>query len=121
MRILGLEIGTRKDAYIGAGARGDGLHGLAVEPLGRPAFSQEITTGAASAFVTLNAATTRVSIYATKAARFRAGDAGGAVTAVATDHFIGDGERLDFIVPINSKLAAIQSAAAGVFYVTELA
>ena len=89
-----------------------------VDPLGKPAFAQKITTGGTSGLVTLNAATTRVSIYATKAAYFSLGT--GSLVATTTDFFIGDNERLDFNVTAGGKIAAVQDSAAGIVYITEL-
>ncbi len=89
-----------------------------VEPLGQPSTAKKITTSGTSAVVTLAAGTTRVSIYATKAAYFSLGT--GSLVATTSDFFIGDGERLDFNVTAGGKLAAIQDSTAGVVYITEL-
>ena len=91
---------------------------ILVEPLGTPSAAQKITTSGTSGNVTLAAGTTRVSIYATKAAYFNIGT--GSLVAASTNFFIGDNERLDFNVTAGGKLAAIQDSAAGVVYITEL-
>jgi len=91
---------------------------ILVEPLGQPSTAKKITTSGTSSVVTLAAGTTRVSIYATKAAYFSLGT--GSLVATTSDFFIGDGERLDFNVTAGGKIAAIQDSAAGVVYITEL-
>lgn len=91
----------------------------AVEPLGTPNLAQSITTSASSQLATLNAATTRVSVYAVAATRYAVGT--GTPVATPGSHFIAAGERLDFAVPASGKIAVLQDSAAGKFEITEYA
>ena len=77
-----------------------------------------IAFGAANVNLILTTTARRISIHATTAAFYAVGT--GAQTASATSHFIGVGERLDFDLPANAQIAAIQSTAAGTLYITEL-
>lgn len=79
-----------------------------VEPLGTPSVSRTLAAGAASASVTLTASCVRVSLVAVTAdVAFRIGS--GAQTAVATDHYLSVGERIDVRVPAGSSIGAIRA------------
>ncbi len=131
LKLLGTEDATRPgfatlDGVGGAGGAVAGTGSSArqlVEPLGIPALSADITTNTTSApsgGLAFASTCLRISIYQeTAAARYRIGT--GTVTAVATDHYIAAGERLDLMVPAGSKIAAIQDSAAGKMHITELA
>lgn len=91
--------------------RGD-TTGLAVNTLKRPLVARQLAAGAASAATQLTAAVKRVSIYARGAdIRFRFANA--TTTAVATDHFIAQGERLDLNCEVGATpwIAVIRDAA----------
>lgn len=91
--------------------------------LGQPGVARKITTnaaGGASAEVTLTTTCRRVSMVATGGAqRYVVGT--GAQTALATSHYIQQGERLDVNVPANARIAAISDTASpGGLEITEL-
>ena len=79
-----------------------------VEPLGTPSVSRTLAAGSASASVALTASCVRVSLVAVTAdVAFRIGS--GAQTAVATDHYLSVGERIDVRVPAGSSIGAIRA------------
>lgn len=79
-----------------------------VETLGTPSVSRTLAAGSASASVTLTASCVRVSLVAVTAdVAFRVGS--GAQTAVATDHFLAVGERIDIRVAAGSSIGAIRA------------
>lgn len=97
-----------------------GLKVPAVEPLGQPGTARSVSVTGTSASATLTTTVRRVSIRAVGAdIRYRVGT--GAQTAVGTDHFIADGERLDIAVPASAVIAAIRNAStSGTLEITEL-
>lgn len=100
--------------------RGD-VTGTAVNTLKRPLVARLLAVTAASATIQLTAAVKRVSIYA------RGGDmfyrlSTATSTAVVTDHFIAQGERLDLDVDNGTPwLSAIRAGSTdGTLQITEL-
>lgn len=90
-----------------------------VEPLGLPNIASTTLTSAVSQTVTLDPDTQRVSVYATAATRYVVGSGVGVLTASASSHFIAAGERLDFAVPADGKIAVLQDTTPGNFEITE--
>jgi hypothetical protein len=95
----------------------------AVEPLGIPGVSRQLTATATSASTALTANISRISIRARSCdIRFVVGV--GTQTAIATtSHFIAANERLDIGVPFGASIGVIRDTAAtvdGVLTVTEL-
>lgn len=94
-----------------------------VEPLGIPGVARHLSATASSQNTALTTTTSRISMRARGAdIRFQVGV--GAQTANAsTSHFIGNGERLDFAVPLNANIAVIRDTAAasdGTLSISEL-
>lgn len=91
-----------------------------VEPLGKAGAARQLAAGASSVNTTLTAGVYRVSMRATGAdIRFAIGS--GAQTATTSSHFIANGERLDFAVPIGANIAVIRAGStSGTLELTEL-
>ena len=94
------------------------------EPLGIPGVARQLAVSTTSASVTLTADCRRISMVA-KGSDMRFVIATTAPTANAgTSHWIGDGVRLDFMVPPAARLAAIiatgSAATTGTLEITEL-
>lgn len=87
--------------------------------MGTLGASRSVAMGSASASQQLTAATRRISIRATVEGFYVVGT-GSAPTSSSSSHYIGEGERLDFNVPANSYIAAIQKTSAGTLYISEL-
>jgi hypothetical protein len=102
----------------------NGLYSVeAVEPLGIPGVSRQLTATTTSASTALTANISRISIRARSCdIRFVVGV--GTQTAIATtSHFIAANERLDIGVPFGASIGVIRDTAAtvdGVLTVTEL-
>lgn len=81
--------------------------------------ARQIAVSATSASQALSAGCEVVSLKAIGCAmHVRAG--AGAQTAVATDHYIADGERVDLAVAAGTTLAAIAASGTGTLYISEL-
>ena len=91
-----------------------------VEPLGKAGAARQLSAGASSVNTALTAGVYRVSMRATGAdIRFAIGS--GAQTATTSSHFIANGERLDFAVPISANIAVIRAGStSGTLELTEL-
>ncbi len=91
-----------------------------VEPLSTPGVARQLTAGSSSTNTALTATITRISMRAVGAdIRFSIGT--GTQTATATSHFIANGERLDFAVPLEGNIAVLRNATtSGTLEVTEL-
>lgn len=91
-----------------------------VEPLGIPSVSRTLAAGASSASETLTASCVRLSLVALTAdVAFRVGI--GAQTAVATDHYLSVGERMEIRVLAGSTIAAIRAGTVdGTMRISEL-
>jgi len=91
-----------------------------VENLSMPSTPRQLAAGATSANVALTVGCKRASIYANGASmRFLVGSS--AQTALATSHFISDGERLDLSLPDTPNIAVIRNATtSGVLEISEL-
>lgn len=96
-------------------ARGDGTWAERIEPLGTPGTAWVQATSGTAASVTLTAACRRVSMFSTQGTWYAIN-----LTATATSHYIGAGERLDFCVPAGSTLSVLQEDIAGSVRITEL-
>lgn len=91
-----------------------------VEILGTPSVARQLAAGASSANTVLTSTCRRISIKAVGAdIRYSIGTS--TQTASSTSHFIADGERLDFAILPNSRIAVIRNASTnGVLEVSEL-
>lgn len=91
-----------------------------VEPLGKPGAARQLTANDSSSNIIINAGVFRISIRAVGAdMRFSIGT--GSQTATATSHFIANGERLDFAVPLGANIAVLRDGSTnGTLEITEL-
>ena len=91
-----------------------------VETIKQALVARQLAAGAASANTVLTPTTRRISIYARGGdVRFLIGSA--AQTALATSHFIAQGERLDLAVPATPNIAVLRDGATdGVLELSEL-
>lgn len=91
-----------------------------VETIKQALVARQLAAGAASANTVLTTTTRRISIYARGGdVRFLIGSA--AQTALATSHFIAQGERLEYAVPATPNIAVMRDAATdGILELTEL-
>jgi hypothetical protein len=96
---------------------------LATEPLSIPTVSRKITVPAVSAGsinTPLTATCTRISIFA-NGTNIRYNIANVATLATINSHYINQGERLDFNVPLNANIAVLSDNGVGGFLeLTEL-
>lgn len=102
-------------------AVGGGVSRLAVEPLGQPGVSRQLTAGAASTNQVLTSTCRRISMRAVGAdIRYLVGST--ALTASATtSHIIFNGERLDIALPATPNIAFIRAGSTnGTLEVSEL-
>lgn len=91
------------------------------EPLSRLGGAYSISVTGSSAQQALASTVQRVSVIAVGCAVCVVSGVGDQ-TATVSDHYIADGERLDFAVAQGSKIAAIAAdgASSGTLYVSEL-
>lgn len=91
-----------------------------VETIKQALLSRQLAAGAGSVNTPLTTTARRISIYARGAdVRFAIGSA--AQTALATSHFIAQGERLEYAVPATPNIAVMRDAATdGILELTEL-
>lgn len=104
-------------------ARGSAATGALVNTLAQPGVARQLAAAAAggsSASIALTTTARRVSIVARGSdLRYLVGT--GAVTALATSHYIMAGERIDIGVPASGVIAVLSATAAtGVLEITEL-
>ena len=86
-----------------------------VEPLGIPTESRPTTATASSTVVNLSPACRRVSVMAvTGPIRYAVAASPANPVATGTSHFVNTGERLDFGVPANGRIAIIRAGTANV-------
>jgi uncharacterized membrane protein len=91
----------------------------AVSPLRRLGVARNLTVGAASVEVALTSTCTAVSLALVGCnARIKISTAG--TDAVATDHRLMDGERIDVSVEAGSTVAAIAESGTGTLAISEL-
>lgn len=99
---------------------------LSVEPLGSAGgVARQLAAGAASANVALTSTTRRISLFARNAdVRYSIGSVAQTATSTSgatTSHFLGQGERIELVVPATPNIAVIRAGSTdGTLEITEL-